>query len=205
MIGWLRARARDRWTWWRHTWTFQVAHKPLCEHYAHDVLRLGRLRVCRSCTCLYTGLTLGVIVSALLPAGPLMIWGTALTLAALVLPLSFPRWYPRWSRGARDLLRGGSGVAIAGLLAPLWLGEPALGLSTLATIVAVYVWFSRVRREKKLRYCEGCSELNTAGVCSGYKHQAERIQAYEEATLARLNRAGFVPHIGTKRGRRKRA
>ena len=197
----LRARIGDRWRWWRHTWTFQLAHKPLCTRYAHDVIRLGAVRICRSCTCLYTGLGLGILSSCLVPAGAVSVFLTGLVIAAIVVPLSYPRWYRRWSRGARDLLRGGSGLAFAGLIAPLWLGSPWLGASSLALGGLLWFWFARVRREKKLAYCEGCPELPEPGVRSGYRYQADRINAYEDATLAHLARRGFTPQIGNTRRR----
>ena len=44
-------KAYMKWLWLRHSWTFNWAHKPLCERYARDVLRIGRFHVCRSWNC----------------------------------------------------------------------------------------------------------------------------------------------------------
>ena len=36
-IAALRTRFVLAWLWWRHTYTFNVAHKPLCERFKQNV------------------------------------------------------------------------------------------------------------------------------------------------------------------------
>ena len=60
---WLLRRVR----WWQHAWTFDWAHKPLCERFGADVVRLGRLHLCRGCLALRAGVLLGAVTLELAP------------------------------------------------------------------------------------------------------------------------------------------
>ncbi len=93
-----------RWLWWRHTWTFQAAHKPLCPRFHQDVLRVGPLRLCRSCTALYGSFALGVVAAPLywtLLDTRIGLVVTALLLAIVV--VSAPPVYRHASRPLRDV------------------------------------------------------------------------------------------------------
>ena len=45
----------------RWSYPFRWAHKPLCDRYRHDVLRLGHVHVCRSCVLADVGLVVTVV------------------------------------------------------------------------------------------------------------------------------------------------
>lgn len=172
-----------RWRWWKHTWTFQAAHKPLCARFHHDVLRLGPLRLCRSCAALW-GSFAATLCTAPLYAGLLnTVTGLAVAaLAALVLYACAPRRYRAASRARRDLLRGGAGVLAALSLAHLFGPGWPVGLVLLAGLAAGWRALQRARRvlHQTGDICAGCPELDQPGICSGFHGQAEKIRAYEE-------------------------
>ncbi len=163
--------------WWRHTWFFEWAHKPLCQPYSSDVLRLGRLHLCRGCTALWFGA---------LALGPLIVLGTNSLDWAWLLPvslvstftLSHPALYPRWSRGLKDLIRLAAGCLPIFCIAMLLGGAPLQGGAGLVLIAGAYLTYRHMRTERRLLECERCPELNT-GVCSGYALQAEAIRSWE--------------------------
>lgn len=55
--------------------------------------------------------------------------------------------------------------------------------------------YARVRSRHKARACEGCPELGTDGVCSGFQLQAAAMRAYDERCAGLLGADVFVPPI----------
>ena len=177
-----RLRWRLKRLWWKHSYTFHWAHKPLCERFREDVLRVGKVHLCRSCSFAYLGLgtALAFVVANRLWLGdwivPLFLGIATTTVAA-----SFPWWYKRWSRRVRDVLRAGIGwsVVLCGTL--FFYGHIALGLASGAGMFAAWKCYYAYRDKRKLHACDGCHELGQQSVCSGYARQAECARAYEEA------------------------
>ena len=173
---------RDRWCWWRYTYAFQFAHGPLCARHRRDVLRFGHVHLCRSCICLYGAWVLSAVMLASTPGfigTPMILVFHAVALP--VLALSWPPWYGRFPRPARDALRGLAGLLLGMLTALLLNGHWLLALSHLAILLGVFKAFGWKRPSLRARACEGCEELGRSAVCSGYTHQASCIRRYEEA------------------------
>lgn len=179
----LLQRALERLHWWRHAWIFEWAHKPLCDAYGEDVLRIGKLHLCRGCSALGLGL---------LFLGPLLLAGIGadarpLAFAASFLPaaiLSHPRLHSRWPRVVRDLLRASAGCAVASGIAMAFAGPTGPGLVALALLALTRLVYARQRAPRRLERCTSCPE-NGAGVCSGYALQAESIRSWEESAWRR--------------------
>jgi hypothetical protein len=193
-----------RWLWWKHTWTFQAAHKPLCARFHRDVLRLGPLHVCRSCTALYGSFALALILAPLYAAH----WGAgaATAVSALLLAVvvaSAPPVYRHASRLQRDFLRASlgttGGISIALLFTPAW----PWGAVNLAGLGLAWLAYRRLRdrRAEVHDACTGCDECGKKGVCSGFAQQATHLRAYEEAATDWLEQ-GVGHSRPTKRARR---
>ncbi len=179
--------------WWAHTAWFQFAHKPLCERFAADVLRVGRWRLCRSCTFLYSGAAATAMVLVLAgPSNPAILT-LLLGLLAPVVGLSWPVVYRRMGRRARDAIRCSTGVLLALWFALLLSGQlvAAAAIGSLAVWLAVLI--HRRRRVAKRSACGGCSELGGGGVCSGYASQAESVRSYCHAIEQRVNGDHHTP------------
>jgi hypothetical protein len=160
----------------------RLAHHPLCDRYAGELIRLGkRTRVCRGCVLLYGGGLSGVALGFAL--GLPRIWlfvavtsGFALASASLARRTS--KWLGRFAPaaalgvavgGALGLGRGGVGVLLAVAL--------ALGVATL-----VYR-----RRGPSRRPCAACPERG-ARVCSGFLPIVRRERAVQRVVRPLLLR-----------------
>lgn len=186
-------RLRERWNWLGHSWWFQWAHKPLCDAYREDVLRLGRLRLCRGCSALWFGVLAG---GAWVSAAPLESGTTTTLFVALYLvcaALSHPTMHSRWPRFVRDGLRAASGLLLPLAFGVAIRGELLLGSVLTAVLVATYFGYAKLRSPRRLAKCSDCPELGL-GICSGYAVQGTAIRAWEEAASRREHLRRLARH-----------
>ena len=171
-----------KWLWLKHSYFFRWAHKPLCGRYEHDLARVGKMHVCRSCLCVYLTFILGSIagVFSVRVSDSLTEPLAVAACFAIVLLGSFPRWYKRWPRWTRDLLRGGMGLCLAMTLLCLLAGNLAWGLVLTLSLIGFWRHYLRKRARRRHHGCDGCPELGR-GICSGYRLQAEGVRRYESA------------------------
>lgn len=182
--------ARLRALWLRRSLPFRFAHKPLCERFAPDVIRIGAVRACRSCTLLYASLVAAAAVMVL--AKPEAIAPYVVVLAA-TLALSAPRLYKRWPRPARDALRASAGALLPWTAYFAWVAPP-VGVAGAITLFVFWRIYLTRRADRKAQACAGCPELGT-GVCSGFSRQAEAALAYEDEASELVMASGFVPSL----------
>ncbi len=187
------SRFRETWLWWKHTWWFQLAHAPLCDAFHRDVWRIGRIRVCRSCTLLYAAMAVSAGVLLCVPLERTLHLLLCYGLLAAILGLSYPPLYSSLPRLARDVIRFGTGVFLALLLTLAVHGMAIPAIVTLVGLVPVFFFFQRKRQEHKQGVCGRCSEFGPAAVCSGYAPQAESIRAFQHSLEEELNDGRFVP------------
>ena len=180
--------------WWKKTWWFQWAHKPLCDRFHRETFRFGQLHLCRSCTLLYSALAIALvlILTVTLPESS---FGLILPAFISVLAVSHPKVYRYWSRGGRDLLRAGFGFLFPLTLFTAWKIHWAVPLLIVGGLWLVWGWYSRVRSAGKPRKCEGCPEFANGGVCSGYQKQTAALRAYEEAATELVYQLQLPPHV----------
>lgn len=185
-----------RWLWWKHTWHFQAAHKPLCARFHRDVLRIGRLHLCRSCTALYGGLALSLLLAPFYHHWMTVPWAvTVSALLGMVILASGPARYRGASRLTRDILRSGLGVlvglSVVMLTTPLW----PLALLHVGLLVVIGRFYQGLRHAhgRNADGCAGCPERHQPGICAGFQKQAEYIRAYEESATDWLERTMTPP------------
>lgn len=178
-------RLVPKWLWLKHAWFFNWAHKPLCEPYHEDVLRIGKLRLCRGCTMIKVGLAVALpLLLILQPTLPVLVAGFILGFA-IAAALSHPALHSRWPRWGKDALRFLAGACAAHVLALFLLGHLAMGTLAASACVGAYWLYARLRLPRRLERCESCAELGE-GICSGYARQAEAIRAWDEDCVSRL-------------------
>ena len=195
----LAAAVRARRTEWRHTWWFRHAHHPLCTRYAVDVVRLGRLRICRGCAAVYASalVALPPFILAALPARTS--WRLeVLAVAAVIATLSVPAVYARLPRLGKDLVRAGLGLLIASWIASLVAGDPLLALATAPPLIILHRIYGRLRgRQESHTRCLSCPEFREGSICSGFVEQAEAHRALEELwsteAMAAAERRAVLP------------
>jgi hypothetical protein len=152
----------------------RVAHHPLCQRYAAELIPLGRrTRVCRGCAYAALG-TLSGATGALFarPSSSTILIGGALGLVVLLssLTLRLPK-----------LVGRGLGTALASFagLSGLLRAEPAprwLALSLLA-FGGIFLGLYR-RRGPDRSPCQACPERPLARVCSGLRPIVQRERAF---------------------------
>ena len=180
--------------WLARAWPFLWAHKPLCPRFTRDVLKIGRLHLCRSCTLAWSGIAAS-IVSTWLFKSYITEYGLpfALTLIAPLLLFSFPSIYKSLPRIIRDILRFGMGLAIPlTIYISLYINLPA-GSILLLILVAFWWYYLHLRKRRKLTECNGCPELSEPRVCTGFTLQAEGVRQYEEDATKILMNSGYKP------------
>ncbi len=178
--------------WLRHTHTFNWAHKPLCDRFKPGILNIGKMHVCRSCLFAYIGIFLATIIACVYP---LLITDMKLTWLLLslapVIILSYPSHYKKLTRSLQDVLRLAMGTYIGFVPFFLIYRNCLCGIPTIILTLIFWRIYFYQRKMRKLHACDGCPELNSSKICSGFEQQAAAIRLYEiEATdlIYRSNR-----------------
>lgn len=195
-----RIRFRLKYLWLVHACAFLWAHKPLCERFEKEVLRVGRFNLCRSCTCVYVGIGAGLSLGFLWPETAAALSRQILTFLVLpVLALSMPPFYKRIHRIGRDVLRFLLGFTLPWIGFALWYSHAFHAVVACLLLVTGWLAYKRKRAFSKLHECDGCPELGNQRVCSGFELQAERIRDYEQQATELVIRSGFVPKLPSRR------
>ncbi len=180
--------------WFKKSYPFNWAHKPLCGKYRAEVIKLGNVYVCRSCTCAYLGVLVGLIFPFTLSAffnnhSSIMLIG----LLSVVLPLSHPFIYKKLHRSFRDLLRFSLGLLIAVGGHVLFTGGLLLGVGVFLSCYIFWKIYYKKREKRKIEECLSCDEYSEETICSGYTLQSQRIREYEEEATEYLLHTGYRP------------
>ena len=112
-----------------------------------------------------------------------------------VLACTWPAWYARMPRLARDALRFALGACIVLLVSMLWQGPVLLGVANVAALAIIRHVMLRRRAAMKSRGCEGCPEQAEYGVCPGFADQAVHIRQFEQAATDKLTQLTAPPRI----------
>jgi len=180
---------------WARNVPYRWAHKPLCDRFHADVVRLGGLHICRSCLGAWAGLILGGATLAWMDLSATTLGWMLATALPLAVAGSFPPLHARRGRPARDLLRvlGGCTVALTAVAALQ--GQVVLALTAAVLLTGFGIAWRRRRAPLRADRCAGCPELEQQGVCSGFARQADVARAHERSMEADLLRGGFAPDL----------
>lgn len=151
----------------------RFAHHPLCVEYAGERVQVGRIRLCRGCTLLGSGLLIGLATGATAPPH-LATAGSSLVVGVIIGLLSFrlraPKTLGRLLPGAALALAAAQGLR----LGPLgW----ALSMATLAAF-ALAVFLYR-RRGPHRAPCETCPDRDRRPACRGFAPILRRERALQ--------------------------
>jgi hypothetical protein len=175
----------------------RFAHHPLCAQYESEVLRIGRkLRLCRGCTFVASGLCTGAVLMAAVAIGApsvrlhaaWLVIAAATALAALLLvqrsierrsQARKSKWLTRFAAAA------GIGGAVSAAIARV---DSVFGavLVALTAIACALLVLQYRRRGPDRAPCSGCSERSLA-VCSGYAPIVRRERAFQRRALVLLS------------------
>lgn len=182
--------------WFKKTHSFIWAHKPLCEKFSEDVIKIKKIHLCRSCFFTYSGMLTTGFTTLFLPSIYLEFCNYVLfTLVAFTLPLSYPTLYKRLPRKLRDIIRLMLGSMISLTVYALIKGDILLALGIfLLSCIFWRVYFTQ-RSKRKLNICHACGAYAEHQVCPGFEQQAELIREYEKEATNYLIKTGYVPKI----------
>jgi len=144
----------------------------------------------------YAGLVAGAVTSLLFrdPLKPVAPW-LLLVLGGATVVGSLPWWYKRWPRPARDILRFSLGLTIALCGYLILSGHVLTGSIGVLVLAGFHKLYMTLRRARRLRACDGCSDLREVGICPGYREQADHVRRYEIEATELLLVNGLVPPL----------
>lgn len=165
----------------KYFYQFIFAHKPLCENFKKDTLLLfNNIYVCRSCLYLYVGAALSFIVTYCLLSANLFYKNIILISSFIltILLISNPKFYKKYSRWQRDIVRFFTGTIIGLTLTIPFKINFLIGSLLIVTLFAIKQLYAKQRN--KVDICENCEELINGKTCSGYKKQVKALLVLEE-------------------------
>ena len=189
---------RLRLLWLRHSFTFRWAHGPLCDRFSSDILRIGRIHLCRSCVCVYCGLLMCATLCAYLSA---IAEHAMLLLLCIVTPtvlFSAPRLYKLCPRPFRDVLRFCMGCCISLCVCAMLAGHIFAAVACGSVLFAFWRIYFVARRKRKAEACKGCADIGQNRICTGCRVQAAGIRAYETEATRILASSGLIPASSRK-------
>ncbi len=163
----------------------RYAHHPLCGQYAGEVIRVGRVRLCRGCTYAVAGGLAGGIAGLAIGAALVV---PAIAAAAATALLATTLWSKARLPKLVTRLLPAAGYALAITCATLtW---SLVGLAVTAGVVVV-VGLARLRygrRGADRTPCTTCPE-RTLAPCSGMVAIVRREQAFQRVATAWIDQA----------------
>jgi len=182
--------------WFKKTYPFNWAHKPLCAHYEEDLLKIQNMHICRSCFFAYSGITANIMFLIIFRDFFIEYGGIVISsLLSFTLPLSQPIIYKKIPRKFRDLIRFFMGALIVQIVFALLTGQLILPLIAICLSYISWKIYFKQRAIRKIDLCHACPEYSEDKVCSGYKAQQSLIREYEEEATEYILSTGYIPKI----------
>ena len=151
----------------------RFAHHPLCAEYAGERIQIGRIRLCRGCALLGTGLLIGLAAGIvmrphLIGAGPALAFGIL---------VGFASFHFRAPKLLGRLLPGAALAFTA--MQGLRLGPVGWALSMAAVAVFAIAAFLYRRRGPHRGPCETCPDRDRRPACRGFAPILRRERALQ--------------------------
>jgi hypothetical protein len=159
----------------------RLAHHPLCQAYAPEVIAIGRrARLCRGCALAAGGAAVGLAAGLAAPAPPAPLLFAAL--AAFTVGVLASVWPPVPERRRSKLVSRLLPMALGGAVLSAGLAAASLaGLAAAAGVGAAVAGATLAyhRRGPDRAVCPACSERALASSCAGYRPMARRERAFQ--------------------------
>lgn len=162
----------NKFLFFKYNYWHMFSHKPLCQRFGNDVIRIKNIFLCRSCSFLYLGLLTGFFIIL----SPIFF----ICLLSATCLLSLERFYKKFDRKVRDVLRFLLGLLMFNTLYYLINFNP-IALYGLALIFIGRHFYYKKRQTRKQSECHDCYESKLSNICSGYIKQSPSIRIFEEA------------------------
>lgn len=165
---------------YKHFYKFIFLHKPLCEKYRQNTLKVFNLYICKSCLLLYTGffITIATIIQSqnyfALKKNSIII----ASLGMFTFIISYPTFYKRFRRIIRDIIRFFDGIFLAIYFVFCFKIHIIIGLFSIIFFANIRNYYNRKRSGERI--CKDCFELMKGKTCIGYIQQKEALLKIEE-------------------------
>lgn len=176
----------------KYFYKFIFLHKPLCERYKDNTLKIFGIYFCRSCLILYTGFILSLIFCILTIKTVKIDNYFYLGLTGLILTfgMSYPPVYSKLKRISKDFIRLYDGIFLAALFVVCFKIHWELGFLALFAFVFIRNLYNIKRNGNKV--CKDCPDLTNDRTCTGYIQQKEALlkldEEYSNIMMNRLNK-----------------
>ena len=165
---------------YKYYYKFIFLHKPLCERYKSNTIKLFGLYICRSCLLLYTGFFIGLIsvLSKIKTVTYDKFFFIGMLGAFLTILVSYPPLYAKFSRISKDFIRFYDGLFLGIIISISFKISINTGVACIALFYIIKQFYNKKR--SGARICAGCPELEKNTTCSGYKEQKQALLNLDE-------------------------
>lgn len=173
--------------WLRHSYKFRWAHRPLCSHFSEGIIRIGNVRLCRSCVCAYCGIISCAMSCLIFSAMRELAASLLIGVMVPTIGFSMPPLYKRCSRLVRDLLRFCMGCCCSLCFFVMLIGNILTFVICASVLLLFWRIYFIIRRQRRIKACNNCVEFRQEKICTGCQLQADTIRAYETQATILLN------------------
>ena len=165
---------------YKHFYKYIFLHKPLCEKYKDNTLKIFGLYVCRSCLLLYTGFLISIILCITSIKSIHFDKYFYLGLAGLILTfiVSYPTIYSKFRRLTKDFIRFYDGIFLAAFFVVSFKFNLYAGFGSILVFILLRTIYNKKRSGDRI--CKGCEKLVVGKTCEGYIQQKQALLDLEE-------------------------
>ncbi|MFW9997481.1 MAG: hypothetical protein ACFFD4_35905 [Candidatus Odinarchaeota archaeon] len=177
----------------REYFQYVIAHHPLCNHYGDHVYSIRGRKICRGCTCQYSGIVSGLVITLV---GNYYSWWLTVTdfilgliLYAMIAPTVFFSLFNIKYHWIKDISRFMLGIAITwSFILFILTTSNLIRLWILINFLPGTVFFCYLRDKRNSEICMKCEEYSTKPYCSGLEAYVTAGDVkYDEETTEKMN------------------
>lgn len=170
----------ERYLWFKNFYHIIFAHKPLCDRFRSNIIRLKGIYICRGCLFLWFGLFAFSVLNYFCMKD-LMIRSFEIVLFAIAAYYSHPLIYIKIKRWQQDCIRAFLGGIISYVMLLLYESDYILAAIIIVCMIVLRLHYALLRKVLQDSSCNDCFEFNRDKICSGFVKKAEAMKNYEKA------------------------
>lgn len=121
----LQIKLANDFLFFKHFYPYYFSHKPLCEKFKDDTFVINnKIYLCKSCVCIYSGMLLALATFSYIKIDLTQL----LFFTSLIVLLSAPAIYKKYSRTTRNCARFSTGFLVVLLLLKTFIVSPLLSI-----------------------------------------------------------------------------
>lgn len=165
----------------------RFAHHPLCDEYAGEVIRVGRVRLCRGCTFAIAGGLAGGVVGLLWRDLVAAAVAAAVAVAVLAAAIAVRRLGRARPPKLVTRLAPAALLAYAITVGTLAVSGTGVAVAVVAIAATLAIWLAYRKRGPDRSACPSCADRNSRP-CRGFTAIVRRERAFSRLTARWLAR-----------------